>query len=153
VRRTVEARSRRGRDTAATVLVLVALVGGLLGLPRARRELRDGRRASDVAVVYGIPVIGGPQAAQTPRLVQYVRRHLPRDSRIRVVNSGGVCRRIPVLQGQGLLYWLQYRLLPHTLTCSPHARWTLYVGVPPAPSAPRATVARFGRDLILVGAP
>jgi hypothetical protein len=124
--------------------VAVALIagGGLLGalsLPRVERELGDAAVETRVPTMDGLAVLHNMPTG-TAELIATIRRDLPRKEPVRVVNAGGTCTRVPIGQGQGLVYWLQYALLPRPLTCDPAARWTVYIDVHP-PAGARAVLS------------
>lgn len=124
---------------AARALVAAALVAGVAALPRAERAVDEAARASDVRVRDGVPQLRG-QPVGVADVVRALRTR-PSSERVRIVNEAGVCQGLPIVRGQGTVYWLQYQLLPRALTCDEDAPWTVYMGVAPPPGA-RAVVAR-----------
>jgi len=59
-------------------------------------------------------------------LVAAARQRIPEDAEVLVVLRGQPCTRLPLREGFGLVFWLQYNLLPRTLTCDPRATWQIH---------------------------
>lgn len=107
-------------------LLLVALLAAVLRLPGVERDVRRDVRAGDgVLYAHGVPLLPGTPAG-TPDLVRRVRDVVPAGAPIRIVVRDKACKRFPVREGFGLVYWLQYQLLPHPSTCDPDAEWQVY---------------------------
>jgi hypothetical protein len=114
-------------------LLVLALVAALIRLPGADLELRD-RRAGVAKVRYhqGFPVVLRPG---TELLVARAREVIPEDAKVRVVLNGQTCTRVSLREGFGLVFWLQYTLLPRTLTCDEDAAWEIHAYGPVPPGA------------------
>ena len=115
------------------VLLVLALVAAALRLPQADGELRD-RLAGVDRVRYheGVPMVMRPG---TELLVARARAVIPEDAEVLVVLRGRPCTRMPLREGFGLVFWLQYHLLPRTLTCDPRAAWQIHAYGPVPPGA------------------
>jgi hypothetical protein len=117
----------------AQALLAVAAVVGALSLIRMEGEVRDARAGNArITESQGVPSLAG-----MPLGTATIRRDLPSDERVRVVTLAGPCQRVPIGQGQGAVYWLQYQLLPRSISCEADVRWTIYLKVPPPPGERR----------------
>lgn len=114
-------------------LPVLALVAALIRLPGADLELRE-RRDGVAKVRYhqGTPVILRPG---TELLVARAREVIPEDAEVRVVLRGQACTRMSLREGFGIVFWLQYTLLPRTLTCDEDAEWEIHAYGPIPPGA------------------
>lgn len=109
-------------------LLLVALVAAVVRLPSAERDVsRD-----PVSFNRGVPILRGIPVG-TDVLIHRVREVVPEGAPIRIVVRGTSCTRLPVPQGFGLVYWLQYNLLPHPSSCDANAEWQVYALTPEIP--------------------
>jgi hypothetical protein len=127
-------------------VLVIALLLGLASLPRVEREVRESA-AARMEVSHGVPVLPGMPAGME-ELIATVRDRVPRRTPVRIVTTAGTCRRIPVVEGQGAVYWLQYQLLPRPISCDSRAPWTIYLKSQAPPGAevvfarPELTLAR-----------
>lgn len=107
-------------------LLVVALLGALVRLPGVERDVRRDVRAGDgVRYEHGVPVLPGTPAG-TPALIARVHAVVPDGKPIRIVVRDKACERFPVREGFGLVYWLQYQLLPHPASCDPDEEWQVF---------------------------
>jgi hypothetical protein len=51
---------------------------------------------------------------------------VPDGAPVRIVVRDKACERFAVRAGFGLVYWLQYQLLPHPSSCDPAEEWQVY---------------------------
>ncbi len=109
-------------------LLLVALVAAVVRLSSAIGDVERDHvaRNGDVPVLRGIPV-------GTDLLIKRVREVVPDGAPVRIVVRGTSCTRLPVPQGFGLVYWLQFNLLPHPSSCDANAEWQVYALTPEIP--------------------
>lgn len=137
----------------AAILVLLALVIGAFGLHAALAAQNRALR----------PVVGrGPVAGIDPGFFAFVHGLVPQHDPVRVVLPVLPQRLVsPPLRGQpgtagvcghyvstGHYWWVVYALVPRPSTCDPGARWSVYVGVPPATGSGR--VYRYDARLSVV---
>jgi hypothetical protein len=112
------------------VLLAVALVAALAGLPAAERGLR----VAPVQYEDGAATItGAPPGTNT--LVDRIQAEAPKREPVYLVVRGVGCTGLPLGHGGGLQFWLRYRLLPHPVTCDPTARWQAYLDTEPPDGA------------------
>lgn len=123
----------RASKVVAHGILVIALTLGLASLPRVEREVRDSD-APKMEVSHGVPVLPGMPAGMA-QLIATVRDRVPRRTPVRIVTFAGTCRRIPVLEGQGAVYWLQYQLLPRPISCDSRTAWTIYLKSQAPPGA------------------
>jgi hypothetical protein len=112
----------------------VALVAALVQVPPAERALRDVVAAGrDARHVDGVRVLDRWPGATD--LVLRVRQVVPEDAEVRIVFRGESCGLIrrPVLRG--LVFWLQYELLPRPVSCDEDEPWQIWVQTDPPPGA------------------
>ena len=115
------------------VLLVLALLAALTRLPETDRELTERKAGTDRLRYHdGIPVVLRPG---TELLVARARERIPPDAEVRVVLRGQACTRLPLREGFGIVFWLQYNLLPRTLTCDPAAAWQIHAYGPIPPGA------------------
>lgn len=108
-------------------LLLVALLGAVIRLPDVESQVRRDVRAGDqVRYAHGVALLPGSPAG-TPELLARVRDVVPEHAPVRIVVRDKACTRFPVREGFGLVYWMQFQLLPHPSSCDPDEEWQVFL--------------------------